>query len=285
MTLTLAFLDMLFLLFLWTSKNRSCSWTTFSSRLRPSTVWSSAAGLYSPTCSRRSPHAHAHAHAPPRWRFCRKQVFKPTGWSQGSRCEFFSHPQVGCTPLHLVTFPIRWRDRWGPVPARLSKWEVTRPPLRWRCCRGRCSRRRLCTPCVRTVSRPSSPASPTTWGWWTHCSASSAFLWGEWGRNATRSTRSQPSDKHIVSVSALSVSGVTSAAAWFPAWSMTSRMWRTPAPTVRATSTHTNASANHRRLDVGESSHLLPVETDFPASFLQCRAALFYCQCSFFPPL
>lgn len=73
--------------------------------------------------------------------------------------------------------------------------------------------------------------------------------------------------------SVLSSSGVTSAAAWFPAWSMTLRMWRTPAPTVKATSTHTNASANHRRLDVGERSHLLPVETDSPASFLQCRAA------------
>lgn len=62
------------------------------------------------------------------------------------------------------------------------------------------------------------------------------------------------------SMFALSFSGVTSAAAWFHAWLTTSKMWLTPARTVRATSTHTNASANHRQLDVGEISHFLQVE-------------------------
>lgn len=74
--------------------------------------------------------------------------------------------------------------------------------------------------------------------------------------------------KHVTAaanrVSALSSSGATSAAAWFPAWSTTSRMWCTPAPTARATSTRTSASANHRQPDVGEISPSLPVETDSP---------------------
>lgn len=51
-----------------------------------------------------------------------------------------------------------------------------------------------------------------------------------------------------------SFSGVISAAAWSPVWSTTSRMWHTPALTVRATSTHTNVYANHRQLYATETS-------------------------------
>lgn len=81
------------------------------------------------------------------------------------------------------------------------------------------------------------------------------------GVSGVRIQPGAPVCKHLAhavnSLSGLSFSGATSAAAWSPAWLMTSRMWHTPAPTVRATSTHTNASANYRQLNVGEISHFL----------------------------